>query len=343
MRHSTLCSCVCIFLLHVSFCWAEPFSVHENEVSFDLYAGYLVVVRGSLGKLEKRNFIIDSGTNPSVLDERVARHLGLSGRKEKLRLVNREIDTTIVLIPSIRLGPLAQESMPMLVQDLSFFQRKLGVRIDALIGFDILGTSSFEIDYAARRISFGSTTPGSEAVSFKTDPPLVTVEMMIEDQPFRLVVDTGASDLILFDKRASEKLRRWQVTAEASSWNMSGQFSMKIIQISHSQLGNSGLGGLRAYLTADQSQGLGFDGLMGVSMLRAAQISFDFERRLFTWQARNSKIPLTMEAKRSPPPLCPSSGSHVPESGVGAGGDRRIPERLRIADCRFPIANLKSQ
>jgi hypothetical protein len=85
---------------------------------------------------------------------------------------------------------------------------------------------------------------------------------------------------------------------------MSGQFSMKIIQISHSQLGNSGLGGLRAYLTADQSQGLGFDGLMGVSMLRAAQISFDFERRLFTWQARNSKIPLTMEAKRSPPPLC---------------------------------------
>ncbi|PYJ52899.1 MAG: hypothetical protein DME82_15400, partial [Verrucomicrobia bacterium] len=106
--------------MHVSFCWAEPFSVHENEVSFDLYGGYLVVVRGSLGKLEKRNFIIDSGTNPSVLDERVARHLGLSGRKEKLRLVNREIDTTIVLIPSIRLGPLAQESMPMLVQDLSF-------------------------------------------------------------------------------------------------------------------------------------------------------------------------------------------------------------------------------
>src|SRR2546427_2999312 len=133
MRHSTLCSCVCIFLLHVSFCWAEPFSVHENEVSFDLYGGYLVVVRGSLGKLEKRNFIIDSGTNPSVLDERVARHLGLSGRKEKLRLVNREIDTTIVLIPSIRLGPLAQESMPMLVQDLSFFQRKLGVRIDARV------------------------------------------------------------------------------------------------------------------------------------------------------------------------------------------------------------------
>src|SRR5256714_6176919 len=237
MRHSTLCSCVCIFLLHVSFCWAEPFSVHENEVSFDLYGGYLVVVRGSLGKLEKRNFIIDSCTNPSVLDERVARHPGLSGRKEKLRLVNREIDTTTVLIPSIRVGPLARESMPMLVQDLSFFQSKLGVRIDALIGLDILGNRSFEIDYANRRMSFGSTLPGSEAVSFKTGPPLVTIEMMIEDQPFRLVVDTGASGLILFDKHARKKLRRWKVTGDANSWNMSGRFTMRSIQISDSQLG----------------------------------------------------------------------------------------------------------
>ena len=282
-----------------------------------------MVVRGSLGTLEKRNFIIDTGTNPSVLDERVARHLGLSGRKETLRLVNRQIDTTTVLIPSIRLGPLARESMPMLVQDLSFFQSKLGVRIDALIGLDILGTSSFEIDYANRRISFGARTPRSEAVSFKTDPPLVTIEMLIEDQPFRLVVDTGASGLVLFDKRASKKPRTWQVTGEASSWNMSGQFSMQSIQISRSQLGNSGLGGMRAYLTADQSQGLGFDGLLGISMLRATQISFDFEHRLFTWQTRNSKIPLTMEAKHSAAPYvqAPGAMSRSLEWGLaGIGG-----------------------
>jgi predicted aspartyl protease len=322
MRYITLCSCVCVFLLLVSFCSAEQFAPHNSEVSFDVCAGYLVVVRGSLGKLEKRNFIIDTGTNPSVLDERVARHLGLSGRKEKLRLVNREIDTTTVLIPSIRLGPLARESMPMLVQDLSFFQQKLGVRIDALIGLDILASTSFKIDYANRRISFGAPTPGSEGVSFKTDPPLVTVEMTIEGQPFRLVVDTGASGLILFDKTANKKPPTWQVTGEASSWNMSGQFTMQSIQISDSRLGNSGLGGLRAYLTADQSQGLGFDGLMGVSMLRAAQISFDFEHRLFTWQARNSRIPLTMEAKRSPDPYvqAPGAMSRSLERGLAAIG-----------------------
>jgi len=297
--------------------------VHENQVPFDLYGGYLVVVRGSLGKIEKRNFIIDTGTSPSVLDERVARHLGLSGRRETLRLVNREIDTTTVLIPSVRLGPLTRESMPMLVQDLSFFQSKLGIRIDALIGLDILATSSFEINYANRRIIFGSTTPGSEAVSFKTVPPLVTIEMMLEDQPFRLVLDTGASGLVLFDKRASKKPRTWQVTGEASSWNMSGQFSMQSIQISRSQLGNSGLGGMRAYLTADQSQGLGFDGLLGVSILRAAQISFDFEHRLFTWQTRDSKIPLTMEAKRSAAPnvQAPGAMSRSLEWGLaGIGG-----------------------
>jgi len=323
MRHITILPCVCIFFLLGSLCWAEQFAVHENQVSFDLCGGYLVLVQGSLGKLQKRNFIIDTGTNPSVLDERVARRLGLSGRKEKLRLVNREIDTTTVLIPSVRLGPLARESMPMVVQDLSFLQRKLGLRIDALVGLDILGNSSFEIDYLNRRISFGSTTPVSGSVPFETDAPLITVEMMIENQPFRLVVDTGASGLILFDKRAAKKLRTWQVTAEASSWNMSGQFSMQSIQISRTQLGNSALGGLRAYLTGDQSQGLEFDGLLGVSVLHAAQISFDFEHRLFTWQARNSRIPLTMEAKRSPLPSvqAPGAMSRSLEWGLaGVGG-----------------------
>jgi len=309
MRHITLLSCVCFFLSLSSFSWAERFAAHENEVSVDLYAGYLVVVRGSLGRLEKRNFIIDTGTNPSVLDERIARQLGLSGSKERLRLVNREIDATTVFIPSIRLGPIARESLPMLVQDLSFLQRKLSLRIDALVGLDLLGDRSFQIDYASRQMIFGSAHPASRSVSFKSDPPLVTVEMMIENQPFRLLVDTGASGLILFDKRVSEKLLRQLVAAEARSWNMSGQFSMQSIQISHSRLGNAEFGTLRAYLTPDQSHGFEFDGLIGISILHASQISFDFERRLFTWQARSSRIPLMTEAEHALRPSCQPLGA----------------------------------
>ena len=309
MRHSTVLSCVCFLLLLDSFCWAERFAAHENEVPFDLYGGYLVVVRGSLGKLEKRNFIIDTGTNPSVLDERIVRQLGLSGSKERLRLVNREIDTTTVLIPNIRLGSISRESLPMLVQDLSFLQRKLGLRIDALIGLDLLGDRSFQIDYASRRIIFGSTQAISGSVPFKSDPPLVTVEMMIENQPFRLLLDTGASGLILFDKRVSKKLRRWPAANEASSWNMSGQFSMREVQISRARLGNTGLGTLRAHLTPDQSHGFDFDGLIGISILHARQIAFDFERRLFTWQARNSRVPLMTEAELAPRPTYQSPGA----------------------------------
>jgi predicted aspartyl protease len=302
MRHSTLASCVCFLLLLDSFCWAERFATHENEVSFDLYGGYLVVVRGSLGKLEQRNLIIDTGTHPSVLDERIARQLGLSGSKERLRLVNREIDTMTVLIPSIRLGPVGSVLLPMQVQDLSFLQRKLGLRVDALVGLDLLGNTSFQIDYVRRRMIFGLAGAASGSVPFKSDRPLVTVEMTIENQPFRLMVDTGASGLILFDKHVAGTLRRWPVANEANSWNMSGQFSMQTVQISRVRLGNSGFGALRAFLTADQSHGFEFDGLMGISILDAKQISFDFERRLFTWQARNSRIPLMTEAELAPRP-----------------------------------------
>jgi hypothetical protein len=70
------------------------------------------------------------------------------------------------------------------------------------------------------------------------------------------------------------------------------------------------------------------------------QISFNFERRLSTWQARNSRIPLMTEAERAPCLSRPASGSHVPEAGAGAVSEISQDWKM-LKDFRFPISNFQ--
>ena len=54
---------------------------NPNEVPFKLCRGYAIVVRGSVGNLKNLNFLVDTGAVPSVLDERIAQKLHLTGSR----------------------------------------------------------------------------------------------------------------------------------------------------------------------------------------------------------------------------------------------------------------------
>jgi Aspartyl protease len=54
------------------------------EIRFKLYQGYIIVVQGSIGTLQKLNFVIDTGAVPSVVDPRVAQKLGLNGTSQSV-------------------------------------------------------------------------------------------------------------------------------------------------------------------------------------------------------------------------------------------------------------------
>jgi len=256
-----------------------------TEVPFHLYWNYLVVVEGSIGDLNKRNFLIDTGANPSMLDQRIADRLRLNGLAEKLPVLNGEINIRRVSVPAVRLGPLSRD-VEMGVQDLSFLERDLGVRIDALIGLDVLGERSFHIDYAGKRLRFDDQPGGAATASFASGPPFVTVEMQMENQPVRLLVDTGASGLILFGGPVASQLRELRPTGAANGANINGRIRMREVQITNARLGNTDLGSRRAFV-AEHKTADDFDGLLGISPLNVREISFDFEHRLFTWQPRD--------------------------------------------------------
>lgn len=244
---------------------------------FALRQGYLIVVEGSLGPLTGRRLIFDTGTTSTVLDCSVARQLGLGGRESRLTLLNGDERVKASVLSSLTLGPILARSVPVFVADLSFLTKQLGTHIDGIVGLDVLKSSSFRIDYDTRQIVFGPVQSSSASVPFDTGPPLVTVTVEIEGHPVRLLVDTGASGLLLFHGR-QEWTERASLVREHVSTNISGSFIRDEVKLSNVRLGQVRLRSQTAYLVrAREASAPDFEGLLGVGAMGLKEIAFDFE------------------------------------------------------------------
>jgi predicted aspartyl protease len=257
----------------------------EHEVPFKLYRGYTIVVQGRIGGMEKRNFLVDTGAVPSVLDERVARKLRLRGREESLSVFSGKLQAQRVDVPGVQLGPVQAASMSMLVRDLRFIEEKMGVRIDAMIGLDFLNQSGFSIDYERKILSFGLPELSGEMVSFIPGLPYPIVEFHAQGHLVRLLVDTGAKDLILFEPRVRTRLASWRALGTKTSANMNGSVDLRQVELAEVRLGQSELGNLNAYILDVPGASVpGFDGLLGITSLGVKRVWFDFRRSLMGWE-----------------------------------------------------------
>jgi len=262
-------------------------TIHTSaEIPFKLYQDYLIVVHGSVGTLEGRNFLIDTGANVTSVDRRIARKLGLKGQNHKLALFNQAAIVERVVLPSLQVGSIRAESMPGLVQDLSFVDTVVGFRIDAIVGLDFLGRSSFAIDYESKKMVFGPIDAGPLIVPFKIAAPMVAVEVRVNGQPVRLLVDTGSRNLLLFERQLPEGLKNLPTRDVRRSFNSAAtSFETKEILVSKVQLGTKDRLLQKAFLTnssANFDQSL--DGTLGPASLGLKWIAFDFQSGSFGWR-----------------------------------------------------------
>src|SRR6201982_2597468 len=149
MNRLLLCSCLLVVLTlsTVDLSWSQPAyapadpGAQESQslarlpakLPIRLYWGYLVIVEGSIGNVQKLNFLVDTGAYPSVIDQKIAHRLGLAEQPARVNLSNTSVQARIVVLPSFLLGPVRVESLPVLTQDLSFFQKAIGQKVDAIV------------------------------------------------------------------------------------------------------------------------------------------------------------------------------------------------------------------
>jgi hypothetical protein len=248
-----------------------------------LYVGYLVVVEGTIANGHKLNFLVDTGACPSVVDQKIAHDLKLTEQPERVNLWNKSVQARQVVIPSLSLGPVHVESIPVLAEDLSFLQKALGIEVHAIVGLDVLRQSSFTINYRTKEILFGVPETLTYSVPFETDTPVVTVGMGFQDRRLRMVVDSGGPDLTLFRSRVSVPTGLQALGTETVA-DAGGTFQRTQVRIPELYVGKESVGAQTAFLVDDRKDdGDDFDGVLGVRGLQFWKVAFDFENRRFSW------------------------------------------------------------
>ena len=260
------------------------------QIPFRLHRGFAVVVRGSIGTAKNLNFLIDTGASPSVVDLRVARKLHLALSSGRLSTFTQKVVVEEAIAADVRLGPFRANELRVLVHDLSVLEETLGVRVDAMIGYDFLDQGPFTIDYLSRTIFFGPIDPQLETIPYVGSLPYVVVGMRVQGEELPLLVDTGAHDLIVFEDGLGA-IGTTPLGKPSRTWtNLGGAINVKPLDFSRSFLGAMPWADRGAFLLQDSrtTYSAGFKGLLGVAALQTARVGFDPARRLFAWE---SKVP----------------------------------------------------
>ena len=288
MGRSTLLSCLSVLLLCSMFTAAQSNARFEHILPARIYNGYLVVVQGSIGNLEKRNLAIDTGAYPSVIDRDLARKLHLEGQKGELRVVERNLKSRTAFVSSLAVGPMRATNLRVMVQDLTPISESFRVRIDALIGLDLLVHTSFRIDYAQKQVVFGPVDPMPLSVPMKWTDSMICVDLNVNSRPTHLLVDTGAASLLLFADRVP-----WarEITDDSVGYtNIGGQFLLRRINAKTIELAGTNLGPSPVFVSeAHNMSPFHFDGLLATGVLPVRQIVFDMDRQQFGWEPALTK------------------------------------------------------
>jgi len=258
-------------------------ALHNSaRIPFKLYQGYVIVMQGSLGDLDHQNLLLDTGTNPSMIDTRAAAQLGLHGMPRNVSLFNQHLISENVTLPSLHSGSIQKQNFPVVVADLSRLGRELGTRIDAVIGLDVLGGRNFTLDYEKKHLVLGASNQ-AHAVPFTAGPQFIGVDLKAGSRQLHLLVDTGTPQLVLFRNHLSD-VDYTSTSRTGSGQNISSDVSYEAIVLLQARLGTQQIGPQSAsVVTSQQEITTEYDGLIGLACMRPKRVSFDFEHQVLGW------------------------------------------------------------
>jgi predicted aspartyl protease len=196
-----------VLLLVFWVTWGWGTENHREEVPIRVQRGYLIVAPGSIGGAEKLNFLIDTGTVPTLVSRRLAQKLGLAGAEHEISIWGQRTRISLVKLPVLQLGSVRVENLQVFAIDMQPVEQELGMHLDAVLGLDALSPTSFTIDYARKVISFGVPSNKDLAIAMElrdSPAPYVVLPAEIEGKPVHLLLDTGAKGLTLLELRAQQ-------------------------------------------------------------------------------------------------------------------------------------------
>jgi hypothetical protein len=250
------------------------------EVPFRLIHGYLIVLEGRIGTHQHLKFALDTGATYSVLRRNLA---DPQFQRRTLRVVNlgQVLTQEAADVPDLQVGPLTIPVVPMMLDSLDH----LGASVDAVIGLDVLERTSLTIDFARRKILFGQARRLRSAVPLESGEAYLSVEIRIQDQPFKLILDTGVPSILLYRDRLRDRMPRLPSVGTVAAASLGGSTALEFVNLPPVKLGTRDLD-RRAVMAERSPAGFlpGIDGYLPLAALHADQCSIDFEQKIMSWQ-----------------------------------------------------------
>jgi predicted aspartyl protease len=275
-----------LFVLIFDPCLPVLLAESQPEISFKLYDGFAIVIRGSIANEADLNLMVDTGAVPTAINQRLARKLKMTGSREDIAVVNERISVERVEVRNLRLGSLPDHRrVSAVVVDMSPIEARLGIHLDAIIGLDAIGDQDFAIDYHERRILFGAQAPNGHSVSFElrhqAGAPYLVVPAEIDSQPVSLLLDTGTDGLTVFTTNLTGRLAAFKRASIGQTVDARGAHSVQRFEIQTLRLGLREWDKITATAVGDAHRfaGLDFDGMLGPVSLGVRRIGFDFTNK----------------------------------------------------------------
>lgn len=180
----------------------------STAVSFTLDRHGGIVVAVFFNGAGPYRALLDTGANHSSISEDVARTIGTPPiARGVVSSPAGEREYMIVRVDRRAVGPISVEATPTAVPTDELV--KAGA-IDGVLGQDVLAGLRYTIDYRRRQIFFGDGMSMPEELRHEAELPLTfrdglpIVEIAQGDSTLRLVADSGAGGLLLFERTGRE-------------------------------------------------------------------------------------------------------------------------------------------
>lgn len=176
----------------------------QTGIRFQIFRNSTITVPVLVNGRGPYDFVLDTGTETSLIDSSLAMELGLKAL-DRLTLysLNGQNNFVRVFVPRISLGSISKTNLEMLV-DTTNSATALNPGFRGVIGQDFLAKFDFMLDYEHRLLSFFPPGSGKPPITGTLLPlkylhncPALTARA-IDGQELRLLLDSGSSALALF-------------------------------------------------------------------------------------------------------------------------------------------------
>lgn len=272
---------------------AKTTKIFEAFTSFELING-LPVVQAELNG-ERGNFIIDTGAPGIVINTKSKEHVS---KKVSGGGIAGHIELTEITIDDFLWENIQLENITGLALDISHLEKAADRQIAGLIGFEILEKFELFFDFESKTIRIFSSKKSelhksnkpTECIPFEMQGHIPVIVVKIENQTFRMGIDTGAESNLI-DKKLLKKLNIENLINPRVEElrGLDGQIQRQLAaEIKNTRTRNNTFKNMK-YLTSDFSKinenyGLSLDGLLGAPFLNSAKISINYQKRkIYIW------------------------------------------------------------